>query len=180
MLSRVRWRVFAVQNSQACYDHLLKLNTQWRISIKNSVNGNLHHITVYVLSFAKSQLSLLDFPYFISVILLTHFNSGRNRACYKVSHNAWFRNSQTHTHNISDFDWVFPVIPEKLHCRNVVNMPYWAKIYAGFLTFWYPFRHWHFWQTERRKQIVKLDGGVRNVWMCKGNICIRICKPEVS
>ena len=105
MLSRVRWRVFAVQNSQACYDHLLKLNTQWRISIKNSVNGNLHHITVYVLSFAKCRLSLLDFPYFISVILLTHFNSGRNRACYKVSHNAWFRNSYLYFVNDGTYDF---------------------------------------------------------------------------
>ena len=114
-----------MQNSQACYDHLLKLNTQWRISIKNSVNGNLHHMTVFVLSFAKCRLSLLDFPYFISVILLTHFNSSRNRACYKVSHNAWFRNSYLYFVNdgIYDLSNSGVSIP-KLHCGNVANMPY--------------------------------------------------------
>ena len=49
-----------------------------------------------------------------------------NRACQRVSHNALFWKSQTNSVNdsIYDFVGVFLEIPVKLHCGNVVDMPY--------------------------------------------------------
>ena len=48
-------------------------------------------------------------------VQLIEFRRFRNSACYRVSHNALFRTSQTHSGNdsISDFDWVFLEIPVK-------------------------------------------------------------------
>ena len=45
-----------------------------------------------------------------------------NMACKRVSHNALLCKSPTYAVNdsIYDFDW------EKLHCGNVVNLPYWS------------------------------------------------------
>ena len=68
-------------------------------------------------------------------VVLSFYQQYNNRACKRVSHNALFWNSQTHSVNVSIFDFlsISGNSSEKLHCGDVVIMPYWPN---GLMAYW--------------------------------------------